>query len=279
MTIESISEYRERAGTWLEFVGLPTDGRKRRKPGERASSRSSSSTMPPIEEELELLGAYRAWHQEKLAAGFGAIAVSTEWGGLGLSPGHDAAFKELESGVRSASRSRGHLGDEQAHRTDDRGVRHRRNSAGVGAGRSSNSRSSAASCSPNPAPGATSPVWRARPSATATNGCSTVRRCGRRPPESRDTGSRSARTDPEVPKHAGLTAFIVPLDAAGIEIRPIRQMSGGASFNEVFLSGVRLSDDMRIGAVGAGWKVALAVLGHERSSSGSGRRGGDSTSW
>ena len=59
-----------------------------------------------------------------------------------------------------------------------------------------------------------------------------------------------------MPKHAGLTAFIVPLDADGIEVRPIKQMSGGASFNEVFLSGVRLSDDMRIGDVGAGWKVA-----------------------
>ena len=52
-------------------------------------------------------------------------------------------------------------------------------------------------------------------------------------------------------------------------------MSGGASFNEVFLSGVRVDDSMRIGDVGAGWKVALTVLGHERATSGSGRRGGN----
>ena len=66
----------------------------------------------------------------------------------------------------------------------------------------------------------------------------------------------------------------MPLDADGVEVRPIKQMSGGASFNEVFLSGVRVSDDVRIGAVGDGWKVALTVLGHERATSGSSRRGG-----
>jgi len=87
-------------------------------------------------------------------------------------------------------------------------------------------------------------------------------------------GFAICRTDPDVPKHAGLTAFIVPLDADGVDVRPIRQMSGGASFNEVFLSGVRISDELRVGAVGDGWKVALTVLGHERATSGSSRRGG-----
>jgi alkylation response protein AidB-like acyl-CoA dehydrogenase len=89
-------------------------------------------------------------------------------------------------------------------------------------------------------------------------------------------GFAICRTDPDVAKHAGLTAFLVPLDGEGIEIRPIKQMNGGASFNEVFFSNAPLSDDFRIGEVGAGWKVALAVLGYERESSGSsGRRGGD----
>jgi alkylation response protein AidB-like acyl-CoA dehydrogenase len=77
-------------------------------------------------------------------------------------------------------------------------------------------------------------------------------------------GELIARTDPDVPKHAGLTAFIVPMDAAGIEVRPIRQMSGGASFNEVFLTDVRIPDRLRLGDVGAGWKVALTTLGFER---------------
>lgn len=81
-------------------------------------------------------------------------------------------------------------------------------------------------------------------------------------------GLAIARHDFDTPKHRGLTAFLVPFDAAGVEVRPIRQMSGGANFNEVFLTGVRLSDDLRLGAVGDGWKVALTCLGFERDHSG-----------
>ena len=61
-----------------------------------------------------------------------------------------------------------------------------------------------------------------------------------------------------------MTAFIVPMDAPGVEVRPIRQMSGGASFNEVFFTDVRIPDRLRLGDVGAGWKVALTTLGFER---------------
>lgn len=81
-------------------------------------------------------------------------------------------------------------------------------------------------------------------------------------------GLAIARHDFDVPKHRGLTAFLIPFDAPGVEVRPIRQMSGGANFNEVFLTGVRLSDDLRLGAVGDGWKVALTCLGFERDHSG-----------
>jgi alkylation response protein AidB-like acyl-CoA dehydrogenase len=89
-------------------------------------------------------------------------------------------------------------------------------------------------------------------------------------------GFAICRTDPDVVKHAGLTAFLIPLGGPGIEIRPIRQMNGGASFNEVFFSNARLHDNYRVGGVGDGWKVAMAVLGFERESSGSsGQRGGD----
>jgi alkylation response protein AidB-like acyl-CoA dehydrogenase len=85
-------------------------------------------------------------------------------------------------------------------------------------------------------------------------------------------GEIICRTDVDVPKHQGMTAFMVPMDAPGITVRPIRQMSGGSTFNEVFLEGVRIPDDLRLGAVGGGWKVALTTLGFERG--GSGARGG-----
>lgn len=84
-------------------------------------------------------------------------------------------------------------------------------------------------------------------------------------------GELICRTDLEAPKHAGLTAFIIPMDAAGVTIRPIRQMSGGASFNEVFFDDVRVPDSLRLGAAGDGWRVTLATLAFERSASGSER--------
>jgi alkylation response protein AidB-like acyl-CoA dehydrogenase len=83
-------------------------------------------------------------------------------------------------------------------------------------------------------------------------------------------GLAITRHDFGVPKHKGLTAFLVPLDAPGVEVRPIRQMSGGANFNEVFLSDVRLGDSLRLGSVGDGWRVAITCLGFERDHSSGG---------
>ena len=80
-----------------------------------------------------------------------------------------------------------------------------------------------------------------------------------------------ARTDPDVPKHAGLTYFAVDMTAPGVEVRPLRQITGEAEFNEVFLTDVRIPDEDRIGPVGEGWKVATATLMSERVSIGSAR--------
>ncbi|MFY7904409.1 MAG: acyl-CoA dehydrogenase family protein [Rubrivivax sp.] len=79
-----------------------------------------------------------------------------------------------------------------------------------------------------------------------------------------DFGLLLVRTDPTLPKHAGLTMLFVDMKSPGIEVRPIRQMAGESEFNEVFFSGVRVPDAQRLGAVGAGWKVALTTLMNER---------------
>jgi alkylation response protein AidB-like acyl-CoA dehydrogenase len=79
-----------------------------------------------------------------------------------------------------------------------------------------------------------------------------------------------ARTDPDVPKHKGLTMFIIPMDAAGITIRGLRQISGEAEFNEVFFDDVKLDEDAVVGGVGNGWGTALTVLMFERLTIGAG---------
>lgn len=79
-----------------------------------------------------------------------------------------------------------------------------------------------------------------------------------------DYGIVICRTDPAAPKHKGLSMFIVDMHAPGVDVRPIKQMSGGSDFNEVFFTGVRVSDSHRLGAPGDGWKVALTTLMHER---------------
>ena len=73
-----------------------------------------------------------------------------------------------------------------------------------------------------------------------------------------------ARSDPDVPKHQGLTYFSVDMTDPGVEVRPLRQITGEAEFNEVFLTEVRIPDADRIGPVGEGWKVANATLMSER---------------
>jgi alkylation response protein AidB-like acyl-CoA dehydrogenase len=83
-----------------------------------------------------------------------------------------------------------------------------------------------------------------------------------------DFGAVLARTNPDVPKHKGLTMFIVDMHAPGVEVRPLRDMSGRAPFNEVFFENVRLDPDSVIGTVGGGWPAAVTMLGHERVSIG-----------
>ena len=79
-----------------------------------------------------------------------------------------------------------------------------------------------------------------------------------------DFGILLARSDPSVPKHAGITYFLLDMRAPGVEIRPLRQMSGGSHFNDVFLNEVRIPDANRLGPAGAGWGAAMTTLLNER---------------
>jgi alkylation response protein AidB-like acyl-CoA dehydrogenase len=89
-----------------------------------------------------------------------------------------------------------------------------------------------------------------------------------------DWGEVIVRTDADLPKHQGLTMFLVDLSAPGVEVRPLRQITGESHFNEVFFTDVRVPDDQRLDEVGSGWSVALTTLMNERMAIGGAGGGG-----
>ena len=89
-----------------------------------------------------------------------------------------------------------------------------------------------------------------------------------------DFGILVTRSDPTVPKHKGLTYFFLAMKSKGVDIKPIKQISGGANFNEVYFQDVRIPDAQRLGAVGQGWQVSLTTLMNERATIASGGGGG-----
>jgi alkylation response protein AidB-like acyl-CoA dehydrogenase len=89
-----------------------------------------------------------------------------------------------------------------------------------------------------------------------------------------DRGMLVTRTDPDIPKHKGLTYFMVDMHAPGVEVRPLRQITGEAEFNEVYLTDVRIADADRIGDIGEGWRVSMTTLMNERTTIGGATGGG-----
>jgi alkylation response protein AidB-like acyl-CoA dehydrogenase len=88
-----------------------------------------------------------------------------------------------------------------------------------------------------------------------------------------DFGLLLTRTDPDVPKHKGMTMFWIDMRAPGVEVRPIHQMSGASNFNEVYFTDLKIDDAQRVGEIGEGWKVAMVTLMNERLSVGGGGGG------
>jgi alkylation response protein AidB-like acyl-CoA dehydrogenase len=232
-------------------------------------------SLSPADEQA-LLERAKEWTQLKAQRGYHAVSAPREYGGLGLPLEYARAFTDLEAGyARPASH--------ETHSVTTRLIAPTIMAYGDEAQREQLvARFLAAEelcCQLFSEPGAGSDLGGLACRATrdgdewVVNG-QKVWSSGARFAE---WGELIARSDPDVAKHKGLTAFIIPMDLPGIEIRPIKQMSGGASFNEVFFTDVRVPDSMRLGAAGEGWRVALTTLGFERDRSGqtvTGRVGG-----
>lgn len=220
--------------------------------------------------ERALLDRAMAWQQEKYDAGYGAITWPADDGGAGLTAAHEQAFNEVEAGFATPE---GHetfavtthlvAPTIRLFGTAEQRARFVRRFV----------RAEELCCQLFSEPGAGSDLagLATRAERDGDDWVISGQKVWSSGAQFAGWGELIARTDPAVPKHAGMTAFLIPLDAPGVEVRPIRQMSGGSSFNEVFLTGVRIPDDLRLGAVGQGWKVALTTLGFERG--GSGNRG------
>jgi alkylation response protein AidB-like acyl-CoA dehydrogenase len=224
------------------------------------------------EAEAALIARWMAWQKHKYAAGYGAIAWPGAFGGAGLSAAHQQVFNEEEAAFvvpdghevcsvtinLVAPTIRAFGTEEQQHRFIPRFLG-----------------GEELCCQLFSEPGAGSDLAGVTTKAVRDGEDWVLdgQKVWSSGAQFSQWGEAICRTDASVPKHAGQTAFLVPLDAAGVETRPIRQMTGGSSFNEVFLTGVRIPDSLRLGPVGGGWKVALTTLGFERATSGQHARG------
>ena len=255
----TLDDYEEQARAWLD-AELPARAAQEHDPTYAIFHNRTH------DEERALIDAARAWQARRVDAGFGAITWGPDWGGPGLTAGHERVYVNLERGYQAPDRHENVLVTVElvaptlhALGTDEQRERFVRPFL----------RADELCCQLFSEPGAGSDL--AGLSTKAVRSGDTWRINGQKVWSSgaqfSEWGLLIARSDRSAPKHKGMTAFMVPMDTPGVEVRPIRQMSGGSTFNEVFLSDVELPDSLRVGAEGDGWKVALTTLGFERNSS------------
>jgi alkylation response protein AidB-like acyl-CoA dehydrogenase len=264
-----IDEFRADAQEFLDDRSRPID-RSVGAWGEGPDTVGAFQVKTPEQDRAELEAA-RNWQRAKFDAGFGWICGPPDYGGRGLPNHYERAFQQLESEyvVPPQTMLGGSLGivgptilaHGPAWMKDDylRGI-HRGDVLG---------------CQLLSEPEAGSDLASVRTRAEIDG--SEWRIDGQKVWNSKamfaDVGLLLARSDPQVDKHHGLTTFLLPMATEGVEVRPLRQMTGGADFNEVFFTGVRLPDRFRIGEPNQGWGVVRTALGNERAAIGAGGAG------
>ncbi|HEX4864713.1 MAG TPA: acyl-CoA dehydrogenase family protein [Acidimicrobiales bacterium] len=217
------------------------------------------------EEQLEVADAKR-WQATRWRAGFGWICGPTKYGGRGLPASFDRLYRRLEANYAVADLSPLRIGLSTvgpslvANGTE---AQVRRFAVGIQAGE-------VVACQLFSEPEAGSDLANVKTRAVRDGDVWILsgQKVWTSNAQFADIGLALARTDPNVPKHRGLTAFVVPMRSPGVDVRPIRQLTGGASFNEVFLDGVEVPDHLRVGTAGDGWRVAVSTLSAERAATG-----------
>ena len=218
------------------------------------------------EEEAAEVAAARAWQRQRFDAGFGWITGPEEYGGRALPLAYDRLYRTLEAdfavpdmmplriGIGTVAPALMVHGSEQHKREIAVGIH----------------RGEVLACQLFSEPEAGSDLAAVRTRATRDGDCWVLdgQKVWTSNAHLADIGLCLARTDPDAAKHRGLTMFIVPMSTPGIDVRPLRQMTGGASFTEVFLDGVVLPDRLRVGGEGDGWRVTVTALTAERGSVG-----------
>jgi acyl-CoA dehydrogenase len=224
----------------------------------------------PEQDRIELAAA-REWANLVFDAGFGWLTGPPAYGGRGLGREHERTWRELEGRYDTASQTIFGIGLGMvaptilAHATEEVKQRYL----------ASMYRGDIVGCQLFSEPGAGSDLAGLQTKAERDGDEWVVN--GQKVWTSfahlADIGEVICRTDPDLPKHRGLTGFVVDMHAPGVEVRPLRQMTGGSSFNEVFFTDVRIPDSHRLGDVNGGWAVALTTLMNERAAIGGGGGG------
>ncbi len=263
----TLDEFREEATSFLDANARLKEEERKFVWGEGDDSVALFDETGREREQRELAAA-KAWRAKRYDAGLGWITGPTRFGGRELSAAHERVYQGLEAQYAIPPQQFFGIGLGMvaptilAHAQDH--VRERY--------LPSLYRGDIVACQLFSEPGAGSDLARlqTRAERDGDEWLITGQKVWTSGAQYSDIGEIICRTDPDLPKHKGLTGFVVDMKAPGVEIRPLRQMTGGASFNEVFFTEVRVPDDHRLGDVNHGWTVALTTLMNERASIGTG---------
>lgn len=258
-TLPDLGQFTEQAKAWLHSVAAP----RTEAPwgvGDDSVAVFESWTAAEEKAHTEQISQYE---RAKFDAGWGALSSPTEYGGHNLPLSYTLAFRRIEEGFDVPKRTEMFSVTQQlvAPTIAQWGTPHQRDQCVRAM-----LRTDLIACQLFSETEAGSDLAAVRTRAVESDGTWTIdgHKVWTSGATVADIGVAVCRTDPDVPKHHGLTVFLIPMNSPGVTVRPIRQMTGGASFNEVYLEGVKLDDTHRLGPVGKGWQVALTVLAAER---------------